>query len=1081
MKLKNRLLLYLIPLILFIFFSECTPDEPVIERGSFSGSVLSKNLRVRGALVKLKRTGASNTISQETASNGTFNFTDLVFGVYSIEIELEGHLPYSKTSEITIDENTRDIENYNASLIPFGTLSGSVINELDNQPISSASVELSGDRRESVQTSESGDFVFNDMIAGSYQLMVSVSGFAVHEEDININDGESASLQIKLKPFPSISGTVLNRQDDSPVFEAKVSLGGTATSDVLTDSQGKFIFPNLSAGDYTINLDKQGFQAIEGVISLQDGTSINKVYKMLPEEVTTSVSGKVVNIENQGSIPGVKLSLSGPVSQDIFTDENGNYSFSELTAGSYSINTNKDGFVQKQEDFELATGDEKSLIISLTPSSTQLEVSPSTLDFLEDKTTLPLEITNTGDGLLSWELIEDIPWMTVSDLSGTVTGSERKTITITVNRAALNQGSYENVFTISSNGGNAIVTVRLQVKTLLCVDPTDLSFGTSTEAKSVFVENCGTGTIDYNVVPDSDWIKVSTTSGTVTNEKDPISVTVDHTNLNPGNYTGQVIFNSNSGSTEVVITMTVPNLNEPQLTVSDDALDFGTSVAEKVITVTNTGKQALNWNLAKEQNWMVLSNDNGTLSEGESENVKVQVFRSGLAPNEYVGNLEFTSNGGQKNVPVKMTVAATPILQQSTQFMDFGYETKQLSFDIANVGNATLQWQIETDVNWITVVPTSGTDAANITVFVNRDNVSDGSYSGNITINSNGGVGYIAVSMIKAPPPPNMVLESVELKTDANESGTPNPGESVTYTVKLRNDNGASEGKDIKVEFSSPGPYVNSFSPSEVNFGDVPINETVERDVTINFSTLAEVGQTVDINLTIKDVNGQSWSESFSVDMKSFFVVPQGLLAYYRFDEGDFRDETGVHNGLGLGPEHTSDTPTGEGLSIEFKAEEEDFFQTAKNIVEDQTAGSYNIWLKTSGNNMFLFTSSLRESEYRNVIYIQEDNKIWANSWYSYYGTEFTTPMTNLLLDGTWHMLTVTIKAYQHRIYVDGTLIEEVSSDRELYYTKNSEGFAFGKRSGEDDLYFNGKMDNIRVYNRVLTEDEVALLYEKKQ
>lgn len=1081
MKKKQRLLLTITTLLLLTLAWNCDPEEPVIERGSFSGSVISNNQRVRGALVKLKRTGTSNTISQETASNGTFNFTDLPFGVYSIEIDLEGHLPYRKTSEITIDENMQDIDNYVASLIPFGTLSGSVTNELDNQLIISALAELSGDRRASIQTDESGVFEFEDMVAGSYQLTVSANGFVVHKEDLNITDGESVSLQIKLKPFPSISGTVLNRQDDSPVFEAKVSLGGTTTSDVLTDSQGKFIFPNLSAGDYTIKLDKQGFQTIEDVINLQDGTSVNKVYKMLPEEVNTSVSGKVVNIENQESIPGVKLSLSGPLSQDAFTDENGNYSFSELTAGSYSINTNKDGFVQKQENFELATGDEKNLIISLTPSSTQLGVSPTTLDFLEDKTTLPLEITNTGEGLLTWELIEDIPWVTVSDLSGTVTGSERKTITITVNRATLNQGSYENVFTISSNGGNAIVTVRLEVKTLLCVDPTDLNFGTSTDAKSVFIENCGTGTIDYNVVPDSDWIKVSATSGTVTNEKDPISVMVDHSNLNPGNYTGQVIFNSSSGSTEVVITMTVPNLNEPQLTLSDNTLDFGTSVAEKVITVTNTGRQTLNWNLAKEQNWMLLSNDNGELNEGESENIKVQVFRSGLTPSEYVGNLEFTSNGGQKNVPVKMTVAATPILQQSTQFLDFGYEAKQLSFDIANVGNATLQWQIETDVNWITVVPTSGTDAANATVFVNRDNVSDGSYSGNITINSNGGVGYIAVSMIKAPPPPNMILESVELKTDANESGTPNPGESVTYTVTLRNDNGASEGKDIKVEFSSPGPYVNSFSPSEVNFGNIPINETVERDVTINFSTLAEVGQTVDINLTIKDVNGQSWSENFTIEMKSFFVVPQGLLAYYRFDEGDFRDETGQHNGFGLGPEHTSDTPTGEGLSIEFKAEEEDFFQTAKNIVEDQVEGSYNIWLKTSENNMFLFTSSLRESDYRNVIYIQDDDRIWVNSWYSSYGTEFTTPMTNLLLDGRWHMLTVTIKAYEHRIYVDGTLVEEVSSSSQLYYTKNSEGFAFGKRSGEDDLYFNGKMDNIRIYDRVLTEEEVTLLYEKKQ
>lgn len=1081
MKFKKRFLLYFIPLILLIFFSDCTPDEPVIERGSFAGTVFSKSNRVSGAIVSLKRSGSSNSISQETKNSGSFNFTDLVFGVYNIEVEFEGHLPYLKTAEITINENTRDIEGHIIPLIPFGNISGNVTNQLNSEPIASALVEISGDRRESVQTNSSGGFQFDNVTAGNYTIKISASGFEPYQEDLDIDDGENVPLAIQLKPFPSISGTVLNRENDSPIFEVKVSIEGPGTADILTDSEGKFVFPNLSAGDYTIKLDKQGFESVQGIIALPEGASVNRVYKLLPQEITSSVSGKVVNKETQEGIPEVKLSLSGTASQDVFTDENGNYAFNDLMAGPYSINTNKDGFIQKQEDFDLASGDDKNLIISLTPSTAQLSVSPTTLDFLDTKTTLPIEITNIRDGLLTWEIIEDIPWLTISDLAGSVTDSERQTVTVSVNREALNQGTYENVFTISSNGGNVIVTAKVEVKTLLCVDPTDLSFGTSTEAKSVFVENCGNGTIDYSVVPDSDWIKVSATSGTVTNEKDPISITVDHTSLNPGNYTGQVIFNSSSGSTEVVITMTVPNLSEPQLTLSDDLLDFGTNVAEKVISVSNTGKQTLNWNLSKEQNWMVINKESGSLSEGESEDIKVQVFRSGLSPNEYVGNLEFTSNGGQRNIPVKMTVAATPILQQSTLFLDFGYETKQLTFDINNIGNATLQWQIETDVNWITVVPASGTDAANVTVFVNRDNVSDGSYNGNITINSNGGVGNIAISMVKAPPPPNLILESVEFKSDANESGTPNPGESVTYTVTLRNDNGASEGRDIKVEFSSPGPYVNRFSPSEVSFGNVPINESVERDITINFSTLAEVGTNVDINMTIKDINGQSWSENFQVEMKSFFVVSQGLLAYYRFDEGDFRDETGNHHGRGFGPKHTSDTPDGEGLSIEFDASEKDFFQTAENIIQNQDQGSFSFWIKTNENDMFLYTSSLRQSSNRNYLHITSDNRIHTNynRWNSY--TRFTTSIEDLLLDNKWHLLTITIQSYQHRLYIDGRLEENASLSINLRDTRNSEGFAFGKRSGENDLFFNGKMDNIRIYDRVLTEEEVALLYEKKQ
>lgn len=1009
---------------------------------------------------------------------GKFIFEKLEPGEYVLIFSEDGF--ESQQEDISLEAGNSVDKVIKLEKIEFlYSISGQIINSQSQAPLTGITLSLEGPTPQDLSSGTNGDFLFSSLKSGDYILKVNQNGFEGFEEVFTLKNEQNKNVIINLVPLGSIEGTVLDLNTDTPLANVEVSLSGATQTETLTDSQGKFQFGSLKAGSYTVRISKQSYEPVEQSLEVSPSQNSIQVYKLVPTPSFATLKGQVVNNETQQGISQVKLTLSGPTSSDIFSDENGNYEFLELETGSYTINANKSGFESKEKSIDLSEGEEKNLIVSLIPINAELSVTPTTLDFLDTKTTLPIEISNTGQGTLTWEIVEDIPWLTISDESGVITGSERKTVTITVNRESLGQGSHNNSFTVSSNAGNKTINARVEVKPQLCVTPTDLNFGTTTEAKSVSLENCGNGTIEYSVVPNSDWIKVSTTSGTVTREKDPISIAVDHTGLSPGNYTGQVIFNSASSNTEVVVVMTVPNLNEPQLTLSEEALEFGTNQATRVITVTNTGKQTLNWNLAKEQNWISISDTNGSLIEGESENITIQVFRSGLASNNYEGNLEFTSNGGQRNVPVKMTVAATPILQQSTQFLDFGYETKQLSFDIANVGNATLQWQIETDVNWITVVPKTGTEAASITVFVNRDNVGDGSYSGNITINSNGGVGVIAISMIKAPPPPNMTLESVEFKSDVNESGTPNPGESVTYTVKLKNDNGASEGKDIKVEFSGSGPYVNSFSPSEVSFGNVPINESIERDVTINFSTLAEVGQTVDINMTIKDVNGQSWSENFQVEMKSFFVVSQGLLAYYRFDQGAFKDETGNHKGRGFGPEHTSDTPDGQGLSIEFKAEEEDFFQTAKNIIGWQKQGTFNFWIKTKNNNIRLFTSSLLTSDQRNRITISSNNKILANSQ-RYNSTNFVTDIAPDLLDGNWHMLTVSIKKYQHRFYIDGDLYEEHTNRNELEYTSNSEGFLFGKRPN-NDMFYNGKMDNIRIYNRVLTEDEVKLLFEKKQ
>ncbi len=1027
--------------------------------------------------ISLSGSFQSDMLTDET---GRFLFPSLQPGQYTLGFAKQGF----KSGDIPVNLTVGNPVDKVIKLEPLdivASVSGTVRDQETQAGIPNLKLSLSGPVSEDILTSSTGDYSFKNLLPGVYTIKISHEGYVSDEQSFTLADSEDKSLIISLTPLGLISGVIFDADNDAPIKDAEVTLIGDSSFDKLTNDQGQFTFDNLTPGRYTLQVKKQDYISQEEVIDLNPGQEIDKIFKLTLAPVVASVFGKVIHSETQAPIPDVKLSLTGPATKDQFTDENGNYLFDGIPVGSYSIITNLDGFEQKTEEFTLVQDEAKNLIISLDPVSPELNVSPTILDFLDTQNSLTIDITNSKEGTLNWDIIEDIPWLIASKTSGTVIGSASETVTLTANRDLLNQGSYANFFTISSNGGSIQVNAKIEVKSLLCVTPTDLNFGTGTNDKSVSLENCGNGTIDYTIVTDHTWLKVSPQSGTVTNEKDPITISVDHTGLAPDNYTGQVIFNSPTGATEVVVVMTVPDLNNPQITLSDESLDFGTSQATRVITVTNTGRETLNWNLAKEQSWISISKANGTLEEGESEDINVEVFRGGLAPNDYQGNLDFTSNGGQESVPVTMTVAATPILELSTQFLDFGSEINQLTFDITNIGNSMLQWDVSADVNWINVVPNSGANAGQVTVFVKRDLVGFGGYNGNITINSNGGVQGISVSMLHTPPPPNMVLDGVDFKSDENESGTPNPGETVTYTIRLKNDNGASTGEDIRATFQSPGPYVNSLSPVELSFGSIGINETVERDINIHFSSIVPVGERVPINMNIIDKYGKSWSESFEIEIKSFFIVPQGLLAYYKFDESDFRDETGNYPGFGFGPEHTSDSPDGVGLSIEFNADEGDFFQTAKNIIQDQTSGSFNFWLKTESNNFRLFTSSLQQTYERNRIYISDENKVSVNADRNYYSTRFTTDVSGYLLDNTWHMLTITITEGLHQMFVDGQLIEQNTGGYRLYRTDNSEGFAFGKRSGEEDLFYNGKMDNIRIYNRVLTEEEVALLFEKKQ
>lgn len=92
----------------------------------------------------------------------------------------------------------------------------------------------------------------------------------------------------------------------------------------------------------------------------------------------------------------------------------------------------------------------------------ELAVSEQSLDFGTTSTSENIEIQNVGAGSLSWSINENISWLSVSPLSGTVTAQQ--TVTITVDRTGLAAGLYSESFEIQSDGGNETVSVNLEVE-----------------------------------------------------------------------------------------------------------------------------------------------------------------------------------------------------------------------------------------------------------------------------------------------------------------------------------------------------------------------------------------------------------------------------------------------------------------------------------------------------------------------------------------------------------------------------------------------------------------------------------------
>ena len=180
----------------------------------------------------------------------------------------------------------------------------------------------------------------------------------------------------------------------------------------------------------------------------------------------------------------------------------------------------------------------------------------------------------------------------------------------------------------------------------------------------------------------------------------------------------------------------------------------------------------------------------------------------------------------------------TSILEISPTVLDFGSTTASLDFQIINTGKDPLVWTLSTDKNWIVLSRTTGTTIQTdfITVSVERTLLSPGTYSGQISITSNGGSKKITVNLtvINVPaqithtvPPPVQNGEDLQIEaTIVDDRGIP------TATLMYRR---GGEGSFKNV----------SMSRSDSNYrGTIPGNEVTSSGVEYFFIAMDADGIT---------------------------------------------------------------------------------------------------------------------------------------------------------------------------------------------------------------------------------------------
>ena len=82
----------------------------------------------------------------------------------------------------------------------------------------------------------------------------------------------------------NITGSVVNKEDKSPIANAKISTN-PATSTVFTDDFGQFILEGVSVGEYSVQAKKEGLTANFEGVTVQANSSVNVIFEMENEAV----------------------------------------------------------------------------------------------------------------------------------------------------------------------------------------------------------------------------------------------------------------------------------------------------------------------------------------------------------------------------------------------------------------------------------------------------------------------------------------------------------------------------------------------------------------------------------------------------------------------------------------------------------------------------------------------------------------------------------------------------------------------------------------------------------------------------
>jgi len=232
-------------------------------------------------------------------------------------------------------------------------------------------------------------------------------------------------------------------------------------------------------------------------------------------------------------------------------------------------------------------------------------------------------------------------------------------------------------------------------------------------------------------------------------------------------------------------------------------------------------------------------------------------------------------------------------------------------------------------------------------------------------------------------------------------------------------------------------------------------------------------------------INVSVFSQIKPNETNNLSLIPQnGLVAYYPLDNNANDLSGNNNNGIIHGTKQTRNRKNQKASAFYFDGEDDYIEIPSSKTIQLGQAMSFSVWINTGYVLPYcaiFCKASAEEPRQEYLLDIFPDGKVAGYVIKNHLIDSLATGLlskTNVV-DNSWYHIVMIYTGYKLMLYINGEFESEIFYKNG--YANNNEPLLIGwdKNQYLSHRHFNGAIDDFRIYNRILTKEEIIQLYNE--